>query len=150
MDLYFLRHGDAVPEGERPLSERGERDVTHVVDCLKSTGLAPDLILTSPLLRARQTAEIASRILGREPEVTDLLDCGATLGDLARLLADACPHRSVLLIGHEPDFSTMVGELTGGANVEMKKAAVARVECSDIAPAHGLLKWLVTPKLLGA
>ena len=157
MELYFLRHGDAVPDGARPLSERGRAEVRQVLERLHETGFAADSILTSPLLRARQTADIAAEVLDIEPQTEGKLDAGATLADLARLLAelgadgdDADPAVKVLLVGHEPDFSTMIEQLIGGGDIDMKKAAVARVDCNNIAPGGGVLRWLVTPKLLGA
>ena len=149
MDIYFLRHGDAASGGERPLTDKGRKQGKTVANALNDLGLEVDAIYTSPLVRARQTAEIAGDALGVEPRVSDLLDSGATLDEIAKLLAGCGPDDRVMLVGHEPDFSAIVGQLIGGGRVEMKKAGVARIECSRIAPESGVLKWLLTPKVMG-
>jgi phosphohistidine phosphatase len=150
MELFFLRHGDAQPGGARPLTPKGREQTLQV--CKKLAGLGLDLraIYTSPLLRARQTAEVAGKALGLEPEVSDGLDSGATISDVAQLVpVGAGPRTRVMLVGHEPDFGTIIGQLIGGGAVQMKKSGVARVECDKLAPGRGVLKWLLTPDLVG-
>lgn len=146
MDLYFLRHADAVPDGERPLSDKGIKQSEKVASALKDMGLELDALYTSPLVRAAQTAEIVGAALGVEPEVTDLLECGAGLDDLARLLRKRKPDDTVMVVGHEPDFSMMVGALIGGGIVVMNKAGIALVDCDEIAVGQGCLLWLAPPK----
>lgn len=148
MLLYFLRHADAIYEGERPLSDKGRQQMKRVCRFLKEAGVQVDRLFTSPLLRAVETAEPAGEALGLEVEVTDLLDSGASLAELVELLEGCGPEDAVMLVGHEPDFSEMIAELTGG-QLEVKKAAVALVACEEIAPDAGMLQWLVPPKLMG-
>jgi phosphohistidine phosphatase len=148
MELFFLRHGDALPDGERPLSPRGREQTLHLCEKLAEMSLSLQAIHTSPLLRARQTAEVAGTALGLQPQVSEWLDAGATVSDIAQLVQGLGAHARVMLVGHEPDFSTIVGLLIGGGAVQMKKSGLARVECDKVAPGRGTLKWLVTPDLV--
>lgn len=160
MELYFLRHGKAVElspdcpdDFQRELTEEGIEQLEIVAEAFHRLGIRPDCILTSPLIRARQTAEIVARRLGRKKELieTDVLAPGCTLNQLKKLLDEHAPSRSVMLVGHEPDFSALVGELIGleGAVIEMKKAGLALVEVAgSVRPGGGVLHWLVPPKIL--
>ena len=159
MELYFLRHGDAVTgeswkgkDGKRPLSAPGAALMEREAAAIARLCGRVDVILCSPSLRARQTAEIVVRKLGRREllEVEERLSPGFGVDELAAILRERHGAGALLLVGHEPDFSKMIGQLIGGGDVEMKKAAVARVDCNDISPGSGVLQWLVTPKLLGA
>jgi len=149
MLIYFLRHADAMPDGERPLSSKGVKQSKRVGKALDELGVSVDRIYTSPLLRAKQTAEIVGESLGVQPEVTARLDSGADLDDVRGLLGDGGPDLKVMLVGHEPDFSTIVGALIGSGRVEMKKAGIALVECGKPVMRGGLLKWLAPPKRIG-
>lgn len=149
MELFFLRHGDAQPGGERPLTPKGREQARHVGEKLAALGLEFQAIYTSPLLRAKQTAELVGQALGLQPQVSELLDSGATIANMAQLVPPAGPRTRVLLVGHEPDLSTAIGLLIGGGAVAMKKASLARVECDKVAPGRGTLRWLLTPDLVG-
>ena len=148
MELFFLRHGDAQPDGERPLTSKGREQTLYVCEKLAELGLDLEAIYTGPVLRARQTAEVAGTAFGLEPQVSDWLDSGATISDVAQLVKGAGPHARVMLVGHEPDFSTIIGLLIGGGAVQIKKSGLARVECDKVAPGRGTLRWLVTPDLV--
>lgn len=148
MDLYFLRHGEAAPDGERPLTSEGAREVGRVARWLREHNVRPDLILSSPLARALQTAQLVADALGVQMQVEDRLACGARLEQVMELLKPLGRRTRVMLVGHEPDFSDMIGELIGGAAVEMKKAGLARVDCEVLGPGGGVLRWLLTPKLM--
>ncbi len=157
MELYFLRHGDAedprpdLPDAQRALTEEGVRTTESEALGLRKLGLAPGVILTSPLLRARQTAEIVARALGAgEPIAEDELASGCDIDRLARALSRHPGHEQVIVVGHEPDFSTMIGELVGGAKVELKKGGLALVSLSEVAPGAGVLRWLLTAEHLCA
>jgi phosphohistidine phosphatase len=105
-------------------------------------------VLTSPLVRARETAEIVADILGVtarvDPRLGELLD----LASLDEMLDDAGGPRRPLIVGHDPDFSELVSELVG-APIAMRKGALARVDVErPLAPATGDLRWLVPPDLL--
>jgi phosphohistidine phosphatase len=161
MELHFLRHGKAVDAGEpdapddfsRYLTKCGVEELEVEAAALRRLDVNPDLIATSPLVRARQTAEIVARVLGRKKilVVTDLLRPGCTLDRLRQLVDQHRPSDSVMLVGHEPDFSRLVGELIGpsGAAVEVKKAALATVQVSgSIRSGAAILTRLLPPKVL--
>ncbi len=150
VDILFLRHGAALPDGERPLSRDGHKQVAKVARALRKIGVQIDAIYTSPLARAQQTAQILADEFGMQASVTDSLDSGATLDDVRGLLEDHNPGDCVALVGHEPDFSTMVGLLIGGGAVDVKKAGVALVACRQIAVGGGVLEWLAPAKKVRA
>ena len=152
MKLYFLRHGQANWENwtkadeERPLTKKGIKEVHAVANALRKLEVHPNVILTSPLPRAWETANIVSQELQVEYETSPLLSTGFDLNDLRQLLNEH-NDRDILFVGHEPDFSRLVAALTGG-NVRMSKAGIARVDLEDGANLVGQLIWLVPPKVL--
>ena len=157
MQLYFLRHGIAA-EGEdwlgddaaRPLTDAGRERVELTAQAMARLGLKFDKILTSPLVRARQTAEIVARRLhavDRFEEET-LLSPGFGPKELSEILRERPSERPLLLVGHEPDFSHTIGHLIGEARVVCKKAGLARVDLCDGQPLRGDLVWLIPPKAL--
>ena len=127
--IWFLRHGDAADNDddfERPLTEKGERQSAAAGQALDALGVEIDVCLTSPRVRALETARLACEPLGIEPEIADVLSGGDF--DAESLAAG---RGDVLLVGHEPDFSRAVGDLTG-ARVEMKKGGLAAVEGREL------------------
>jgi len=156
----ILRHGEAgkpvsasVRDAERPLTVSGKEEVEEVAESLEDLKLKFDLIASSPLKRSLESAKIVAKRLKKEKslEMWDELkpegDTKALYRRLAKLRQDAC----VLLVGHEPYLSSMIGELIGArsARISLKKAGVARVEISTLTPsATGELRWLLTPRLL--
>ena len=163
MQVILLRHGIAVDpgdwkghDGDRPLSEEGTERTQQVVQGLKRLKLAPEHVYSSPLVRARQTAELVKAELSLKTKievVEELLPDAppeALLARLAHLPAQAV----VLCAGHEPHLSTTIGVMISGrtaARVEMKKASACCVEFVG-APktGAGMLQWLLTPKILRA
>ena len=113
-------------------------------------GLGVDLILTSPLTRAVQTAEIAADGLGLVGRVCEEegLGFGFDMRDVARLLAEHSDREGIMLVGHEPSFSWVVGALTGGSRILFKKGALARVDLADEEEPRGELVWLIPPKAM--
>lgn len=161
MELYFLRHGKAVEPGtrgiaddfSRELTPKGTEEMEAEAKALERLGVKPGVILTSPLVRARQTAQIVAKRLGLKKELieTDLLSPGCDLERLRKLLGQHSTCKSVMLVGHEPDFSSMVGELIGGgaSSVEFKKGGLAHVTVErSVQPGGGVLNWLVPPRIL--
>ena len=156
--LFFLRHGLAdrsefagTDDRLRPLTAAGRQRIERQGRFLARMGLQVDLILTSPLLRASQTAEIVARRLGLADRVAD--DPRLGLAFDARRLADivaglGAGTRRVLLVGHEPGFSETIGEITGGSLIVCKKGSLARVDVVDRADLRGVLVWLLPPKVM--
>ena len=111
--------------------------------------IAPEVIVTSPLVRARQTAEIVGEALGVDDKVVDdeRLAHGFGRKQLGAILADHPDAESLMVVGHEPEFSATIGELTGG-RVACKKGSLARVDVADRESLRGELIWLLQPKVL--
>ena len=148
MKLYLLRHGKADwpnwdrPDDERPLTEEGKKEVAAVTKLLSRLEITP-VILTSPLPRARQTAEIAGKHLNAKVHLEPLLRPGFDAARLGKLL-QKFSGKSLMVVGHEPDFSRTIFQLTG-ANAKISKAGVALIELKT-GSMKGLLRWLVPPK----
>jgi phosphohistidine phosphatase len=123
--IWFLRHGDAEdgePDFDRRLTPKGERQSRNAGLALAALGVQIEVCLASPRVRARETAVLACEPLGVEVTTEDRLSGGRF--DPLELTAGL---DNVLLVGHEPDFSDAIAELTGG-RVDMKKGGVAGVE----------------------
>jgi phosphohistidine phosphatase len=149
MDLYFLRHGEAdwpnwkKDDDERPLTKRGKKEMHQVASFLKRLRARPDVIVTSPLPRAAQTAEIAAKHLKVKCKEEKLLAPGFRWTELKRVLKKY-PEESVMIVGHEPDFTETISELTG-ASLKLSKAGIALVDLNR-SWRHGRLLWLIPPK----
>ena len=151
--LYFLRHGKAwsrvdwrEDDAQRPLTDSGEAVTRAEARAMKAMGLAPDVIVTSPLARARRTAEIVAEELGLSARLVEdrRLAYGFDAGGLREIVAREAPVASLMVVGHEPDFSDTIAELTGG-RVALKKGGLARVDVEGPRLDDGILAWLVTP-----
>jgi phosphohistidine phosphatase len=152
VELYFFRHGDAeaaaaTGDADRRLTERGRRETLAVALALHRAGLRPEAIISSPLLRARQTAEILQEVFALPAQADRRLSPGCSLGAIQEL-ASHHPLGHSLLVGHEPDLGRIVGQLLGGAHVSMAKSGVARVDADRVEPGTGVLVWLLSPELL--
>ena len=156
MILYFLRHGLAGSRAEwkgddalRPLTKEGMKNMVRQAETLADLGLKLDLIITSPLARAFQTADIvADRLkMGEKLVQDDRLAPGFGSDDLEKVLLDHAETQNVLLVGHEPDFSLTISTLVGG-RVLLKKGGLARVDITNTEPLQGELLWLLPPKLM--
>lgn len=155
--LYLLRHGKAWSradwhhdDGLRPLTDAGEALVRAEARAMKAMGLAPEVIVTSPLARARRTAEIVAEELGLgEGLVEDRrLAHGFDACRLAEIVEERVAGTSIMVVGHEPDLSDTVAELTGGGRVAFKKGGLARVDVQGPQLDDGRLAWLLTPTLI--
>ena len=128
--IWLLRHGDAEdgsPDAERPLTDKGREQSRAAGAALKALGVELDACLTSPKVRAAETARIACEPLGVEPQLEPKLAGGPFDAEaLAAGLGD-----DVLLVGHDPDFSMAVHSLTG-AQVRMKKGGLAGIEKGEL------------------
>jgi phosphohistidine phosphatase len=149
MKLCFLRHGEAdwpnwtKPDDERPLTERGRKEMKRVAKFLDRLKFSADAILTSPLPRASQTAEIVAERLGIELKTESALAHGFSVERLRPLLAKVGAE-CVVVVGHEPEFSEVIKKLTGG-EVKLSKAGVALLEVNR-GCTSGKLLWLFPPK----
>ncbi len=157
MDLYFLRHGLAGDradwtenDDERPLTKPGKKRMADEAKTMADLGLKLDAILTSPLVRARQTADIVAKHLDMQDAVVEdkRLGPGFDPGKLSEIVREHDSANALMLVGHEPDFSATIGELVGRANVVMKKGGLAYIHLSNTSPLEGELVWLVPPKIL--
>jgi len=161
MKIYILRHGIAVEPGtpgydtdaERPLTPEGERKLKGIADAMRALELSFDLILSSPYLRARQTAELIAEALKERKrlELSDALTPGGSMKKLVELLNRLQPSPdSVLLVGHEPHLSGLISLLvTGkaGCTVVMKKGGLCKLSTESLQPGRcAALEWLLTPK----
>lgn len=147
--LWFLRHGEAVPHGSAPdadraLTDRGRGQSVSAGRALAALELVFQDVWTSPKVRAHATAVLACEALGVEPVVHEPLYAGFSLDDARALLHAAGADHRVLLVGHEPDFSQVVHDLTG-ARIELKKGGVAGVRVDG---AHAQLIALMRPREL--
>lgn len=154
MELILLRHGKAENQSmdgdfSRALVERGREQARKAARLLKTAGMLPDIVLTSPLLRARQTADEFCQTAGIPGAVIlGWLACGMDPAGAMAELATYCDFNRVAIVGHEPDFSEFVGWVLGsiGGSIDFKKGAIA---CLQISPPsrHGILSYLIPPKL---
>ena len=154
MDLIILRHGKAENtsiDGDfsRALVEKGREQARRAGERLKSAGVLPDIVLTSPLLRARQTADEFCQAAGMPgPVIQGWLASGMSPDMAIRELAAFRDFKRVAIVGHEPDFSQLIECILGAdsRSIEVKKGMIA---CLRIAPParHGVLAYLIPPKL---
>lgn len=159
MEIYLLRHGDAedslrIPDEERTLTAEGKRKLRAVLSRARAAGAGADLILASPLRRAQETAALAAEILGTAAPAlkTNALLPGASPAEVWEEVRVHREQPRLLLAGHEPILGQTVAYLLGtpGAAVEMKKAALARVDVDQFgAEPRGALRWLLPPALAG-
>jgi phosphohistidine phosphatase len=147
--LWLLRHGEAEPHDTRPdderrLTERGEAQSRAAGRALAALELTFQQVYTSPKVRARDTARLATEALGGEPVELAALAQGFDARQARDLLLGAGPDERVLLVGHNPDFVQIVHDLTG-ARVDFKKGGVAGVRLEG---AQGELVALLRPREL--
>jgi phosphohistidine phosphatase len=133
--LWLLRHGDAEPAGagpdaDRELTDKGRRQSVAAGRALVRIGVEFEAVYASPRTRARDTAGLAAAELGVSPRVHQPLHAGFTREDAEELLAGSGPDARVLLVGHEPDFSQLVHDLTGG-RIDLKKGGLAVIRLPD-------------------
>ena len=163
MDCVLLRHGIAVerdewegPDGDRPLTERGVKRVVQVAAGLNRLDVLPTHVLSSPLVRAIETAKIVHGVLGVRSaiETVDELLPDAPPHRLLSILRKLPPESCVLCIGHEPHLGMAASVLLSGrvsASFPLKKAGACLIELSiPVKPGRGVLRWWLTPSQLRA
>jgi phosphohistidine phosphatase len=155
MQLYFLRHGladwpdwDAAQDHLRPLTKEGLKKTKAEAKALARLGLRFDAILSSPYTRALQTADIVAGLLGQDVIEENRLAPGFNLERLREIVTRFPTADALLVVGHEPAFSSTITALIGGGRIALKKGGLARVEITSFDPLNGELIWLVSPKIL--
>jgi len=158
-ELYLIRHGLAEERGDawpddtkRPLTEDGMTRLRRASRSLARIGLSFDVVLTSPLVRTRQTAEIAAAACSPRPAVVSV-DALTPEGSAAAVIAELEKHarrKRIAIVGHEPGLGELAARLVGMRHaMEFKKGAVCRIDVEALPPkGPGTLRWFLTPKLL--
>lgn len=166
--LYLMRHGIAAELGEggvirdadRPLTPEGRAKLQQAAEGVRRLELKFNVIFTSPLLRARQTAEVVADVLElqHKVKVIETLSPGRSLVGAESGQADlfiemgAYSFDRALLVGHQPDLSELASYLLTGnrnLNIEFKKGSICAIEVTSLPPrGPGLLRWLMAPRHL--
>lgn len=158
MIVYFLRHAsagqhlmDPKKDEKRPLDKDGIEQCGYIGRALAAMDIQVDLVISSPLKRATQTASLVANEIGHEGklQIEDGLRPGTTFADFTKLLTKYQRYDALMIVGHNPNLSEFLSRLisggTGRGAVDLKKGAVARVETSR---QNGVLQWCVTPKVV--
>jgi len=155
--LHLLRHAHAGdPErwhgddAERPLSDKGRRQSERLGRLLHGLDEAPDLFITSPKVRARQTAELTAEELDVRVVIDPRLGGGLDLETLSDVLLAHADAERPCVVGHDPDFSELLGELLGLPPLPMRKATIARVDVAgrNLVAGRGQLRYLLPPEVV--
>lgn len=157
MQLYFVRHATASSKTKwtadddlRPLTSAGRLRFATACEALVGAGaLQPDLIVTSPILRASQTAELLREILPGPAKLVEdeRLGHGFDLAGLAAVLGEHPATSGVAIVGHNPSFEAVLSAVTGASDIDVRKGAIALVDIHDLAEPSGRLMWLAPPTL---
>ena len=160
MDLFILRHGDAGKrsaafrdDSKRPLTVDGKKEIEEISKGMLVLGIEPEYIFTSPLLRSKQTAEIVYNNLKCKNQITEMdeLKPEGNKLQLYKKFSTLKQDSSVIIIGHEPFLSELVGDAIsgGGSRIDLKKGGLVRIRIISLLPKiQGELRWLLTPKHL--
>ncbi|MDA4127826.1 MAG: phosphohistidine phosphatase SixA [Thaumarchaeota archaeon] len=165
MEIYLLRHGEAgqrVPvaarDMQRALTAAGKKEIEEVGEVMVEMGYEFDIVATSPLKRAKDTASIVNKALERKSGVEEWpeLSPEGNRETLYKRLAKIKPGSVVMCVGHEPYLTTAIGEITrkgsdgsSGFRIVLKKGGLARLSVAGFSPRiSGELRWLLTPKQL--
>lgn len=156
MLLYLLRHAEAEPhradDFSRRLTDKGCDQARRVGNFLQSEKIGIDLIVTSPVLRARETAKIVAGKLGDAEFIeASWLACGMNPENGIKELTAYSRFESIMIVGHEPDFSALIATLLGlsrSSSLNVSKASLTAIEFSRLGAGAGVLKFLLPVKLL--
>jgi phosphohistidine phosphatase len=162
VNIFILRHGEAgthasLPskDSERPLTESGRNEVEKIAESIRGLRIEFDRIATSPLRRAQETAEIVVKAYNTSApklEIWEELRPEGNKADLIVKLSKLKQDSDIMLVGHEPYLSTLIGEIISGSamsRIVLKKAGIAKVQIHSFAPkVNGELRWLLTPRQL--
>jgi phosphohistidine phosphatase len=156
--LYLIRHGVADARGDawpddtkRPLTQQGMAKLQKTMRGLAGTGVRLDVVLTSPLVRARQTADIVASVFDPHPAivVVDSLAPGGTHQAVFKDIGKHGRRGNTALVGHEPDLGELAAHLIGTrAALEFRKGGICRIDIESTSAPAGKLRWLLTPKIM--
>ncbi|HET9833125.1 MAG TPA: phosphohistidine phosphatase SixA [Vicinamibacterales bacterium] len=158
-ELYLIRHGIAEERGDawpddskRPLTEEGMSRLRKSARALARLGVSFEVVLTSPLVRTQQTAEIVASAFSPKPAIVSV-DALAPEGSPSAVIAELEKHAKrtrIAIVGHEPGIGDLAAKLVGmRAEMEFKKGAIARIDVESVPPkTPGMLRWFVPPRFL--
>ena len=158
-ELYLIRHGVAAERGEnypddtkRPLTNDGVQKLRKEARALLELDITFDVILTSPLVRTRQTAEVVASVFRNPPPIVNMpsLAPGGSHNTIIEELSKQHRRHHIALVGHEPGIGEFAGRLIGLRRpLEFKKGAMCRIDVAALPPAGpGHLRWFLTPRIL--
>ena len=156
MNLFLLRHAEAIPEAasdaERPLTERGTKQAKSVGRFCRDHEILPELVLSSPLVRALETARAVAGALDLVDRLktVDFLKPGMGVESAISSLEKYWDRASVMMVGHEPDLSDLASALLGSGRdiLHLRKAALLRLSLPKLKPGSGTLEFLLPVKFL--
>jgi phosphohistidine phosphatase len=162
MDIYLLRHAIAAPldednhfeDAERALTPAGSKKMHDASLGLKELNPGFELVASSPMVRARETAEIVAEVLKFKDRIQlwEELAPGAPMEAILRRLQDLQDNASALLVGHQPDLGSLASYLIYGSDqisLALKKGGLCRIEVTELSPqSRGNLLWMLPPKIL--
>lgn len=157
MDIYLVRHGDYTDLGSEtleqdslnPLTEQGIAKLERQAQVLARWQIPIDRVLTSPFIRAKQTAGILAKALHVSVEEHPALTrTRFNLQGLQQLIESYPNVEYLMLVGHESDLSTVAAEVIGGGRMELSRGGVIRISLESKTPLRGKLIWLLTPELI--
>lgn len=158
-EIYILRHGKAEEINEsqsksdfdRKLTEEGKIKTKKLGSLINKIEKELEIILTSPFLRAKETAEIIASSLENKAELktVDFLSSGTSLQEISKgLISEYSNHKKLMIVGHAPDLEIFLGKLIGAKQIKLKKGALAKVVLNGSIDLSGELEWLITAKLV--
>ena len=155
-EIYILRHGHAqnanngLNDFDRALTEEGIEKINKLSLFFNRLDISLEFVLSSPYIRAKQTAEIFISNLTSKPnlKIVDFLSCGASSKEISRELMEYSSSKNLLLVGHAPDLEMFLGKIIGAERITLKKGAMAKIAFKNNIEMSGELEWLITPKLM--
>ena len=157
-EIFILRHGHAENltangienDFDRVLTDEGVEKVKRLSFYISKLKEEINLILTSPLTRAKQTAELFISNLSPKPEleIVNFLSSGTSIKEIVKGILPYSSYNKLVLVGHAPDLEMFLGKLIGAERIKLKKGALAKVVLNNNIELAGELEWLITPKLI--
>ena len=157
-EIFILRHAEAedlsedsaITDFDRKLTEDGIKKTNKLGLLFNNLKEDVNLILSSPYVRAKETASIFAATLEPKTEVktVDFLRVGSSVKEIAKGLMPYTNLKKIVLVGHAPDLGIFIGKLIGAERIKLKKGAMAKVKLNNNFELSGELNWLITPKII--